>query len=58
MGDSPNYVPSFDSMTSPAGMQDNRSAEISHSVANPIVESGEATVVSLTATTESGPSGE
>jgi hypothetical protein len=75
MGDSPNYVPSYDPMKSTAGteefgqmirdqssIQDTQTGEISHNVdnnvANPIVESGEATVVSPSATTESAPSGE
>ena len=45
-----------------SSIQDNQTGEISHnvdnSVANPMVESGEATVVSPAATTESAPSGE
>lgn len=70
IGDSPNYVPSYDPMKSTAGteafgqmirdqssIQDNQTGEISHnvdnSVANPIVQSGEATVVNPDSTSSS-----
>ena len=78
MGDSPNYVPSYDAMANTPGtrgfgqyindtsdIQDNQTGEVSrdvdNGVANPIVESGQASVVNADApapAAESAPSGE